>query len=90
MSINYAELALIELEYSVADRSDRRSATSDPSKPTEITLRLPNILIAVEALRFALDAMQVAFDRKGSPARPGELRLPRTLAIMLKRDAARR
>jgi hypothetical protein len=84
MSVNYAELTLIELDYSAADRFDRKSATSDQSKPTEITLRLPNNLIAVAALRFALDAMQVAFYRKGSPARPGELRLPRTLAIMLK------
>jgi hypothetical protein len=65
MSVNHAELALIELEYSAADRFDCQSATSDASKPSEITLRLPNILIFVAAIRFALDAMQVAFDRKG-------------------------
>jgi len=63
-AVNYAELALIELEYTAADHSDRQSATSDPSERADLSLRLPNILMAITALRFALDAMQVAFDRK--------------------------
>ena len=60
-AVNHAELALIELEYSVSDHSERKSATSDPLERADLTLRLPNILIAIVALRVALDAMQVAF-----------------------------
>ena len=71
-AVNYAELALIELEYTAADHSDRQSATSDPSERTDLSLRLPNILMAIAAIRFALDAMQVAFDLEAM-ARPASL-----------------
>ena len=71
-AVNYAELALIELEYSAADHSDRQSATSDPSERADLTLRLPNIRMAIAAIRFALDAMQVAFDLEAM-ARPASL-----------------
>jgi hypothetical protein len=71
-AVNYAELALIELEYTAADHSDRQSVTSDPSERADLSLRLPNILMAMAALRFALDAMRVAFDRKAT-ARPASL-----------------
>ena len=71
-AVNYAELALIELEYTAADHSDRQSATSDPSERADLSLRLPNILMAIAAIRFALDAMQVAFDL-GAMARPASL-----------------
>ena len=72
MAVNYAELALIELEYSAADLSERKSATSDPLERAAFTLRLPKILMAIAALRFALDAMEVAFDRVAT-ARPASL-----------------
>jgi hypothetical protein len=71
-AVNYAELALIELEYTVADHSDRQSATSDPSERADLSLRLPNIRMAIAAIRFALDAMQVAFDLEAT-ARPASL-----------------
>ena len=71
-AVNYAELALIELEYTAADHSDRQSATSDPSERANLSLRLPNILMAIAAIRFALDAMQVAFDLEAM-ARPASL-----------------
>jgi hypothetical protein len=71
-AVNYAELALIELEYTAADHSDRQSATSDPSERADLSLRLPNILMAIAAIRFALDAMQVAFDLEAM-ARPASL-----------------
>jgi hypothetical protein len=71
-AVNYAELALIELEYSAADHSDRQSATSDPSERADLSLRLPNILMAIAAIRFALDAMQFAFDLEAI-ARPASL-----------------
>jgi hypothetical protein len=58
------ELALIELEYSASDHSERKSVTSDLLKRADLTLRLANILTAIAALRVALDAMEVAFDRK--------------------------
>jgi len=71
-AVNYAELALIELEYTAADHSDRQSATSDPSERADLSLRLPNILMAIAAIRFALDAMRVAFDLEAM-ARPASL-----------------
>ena len=71
-AINYTELALIELEYSAADHLAGQSATSDPSERADLSLRLPNILMAIAAIRFALDAMQVAFDLEAM-ARPASL-----------------
>lgn len=61
-AINYAELALIELEYSAADHSARQSATSDPLERADLSLRVRTILTAITALRLALDVMQVSFD----------------------------
>src|SRR5277367_4795319 len=61
-AVNYAELALIELQYSVADHSDRQSATSDPLERADLSLRVRTILTAITALRLALDVMQVSFD----------------------------
>jgi len=72
-AINQAELVLIELEYGASDHSERKSVSSDPLERADLTLRLPNILLAIVALRFALNAMQVAFDRKGAAARPTSL-----------------
>ena len=61
-SINYAELALIELEYSAADHLARQSATSDPLERADLSLRVRTILTAITALRLALDVMQVSCD----------------------------
>ena len=57
-SINYAKLALIELEYSAADHQARQSATSDPLERADLSLRVRTILTAITALRLALDVMQ--------------------------------
>ena len=61
-AINYAELALIELEYSAADLLAGQSATSDPLERADLSLRVRTILTALTALRLALDVMQVSFD----------------------------
>jgi hypothetical protein len=71
-AIDHAELALIKLEYIAADRSERQLVTSDQLERADLTLRLPHILMAIAAIRFALDAMQFAFDLEGM-ARPASL-----------------
>ena len=60
--INYAQLALIELEYSAADHLARQSATSDPLERADLSLRVRTILTAITALGLAVDVMQVSFD----------------------------
>jgi hypothetical protein len=50
-AINYAELALIELEYSAADHSARLSATSDPLERADLSLRVRTILTAITAVQ---------------------------------------
>ena len=71
-AIDHAELALIKLEYIAADGSERQLVTSDQLERADLTLRLPHILMAIAAIRFALDAMQVAFDLEAM-ARPASL-----------------
>jgi hypothetical protein len=61
-AINYAELALIQLEYSAADHLARQSATSDPLERADLSLRVRTILTAITALGLALDVMQVSSD----------------------------
>ena len=65
-AINYAELALVELEYSAADHSARQSWTSDPLERADLSLRLRTILTAITALRLTLDVMQVASDHEAT------------------------
>jgi hypothetical protein len=61
-AINYAELALVELEYSAADHSARQSATSDPLERADLSLRIRTILTAITALTLAREVMQVSSD----------------------------
>src|ERR1700689_4522500 len=61
-AINYAELALIKLEYNVADHSARLWATLEPLERADLSLRIRTILTAITALRLALDVTQVSFD----------------------------
>jgi hypothetical protein len=91
-AINYAELALIELEYSAADRSARLLRTSDAFERADLSLRLRTILTAITALRLAMDVTRVAFDpeataRPASPASESSVPLRRQSASARRRLA---
>jgi hypothetical protein len=65
-SINHLELALIELEYAIADSLDCKTTTSDRLERADMEVLLPKIRMAKLAVQFALDAldsMQSSADR---------------------------
>ena len=57
------ELALIELQYMAADFSQRRESTSDPLERAALDIQLPNIRMAMVAIEFTLEAIQIPSDR---------------------------
>ena len=64
ITINDAvELALIELQYMAADFSQRRESTCDPLERAALDIQLPNIRMAMVAIEFTLEAIQIPSDR---------------------------